>query len=118
MTTLDIFSKSDDIRTYQAGDVIFREGDAGHEMLVIKTGEVDVVIGGTTLYTEGSGGVIGEMALIDGSPRSASAVARTECSLVAVPEKRFLLMIQQTPFFALQVMRILTERLRRRTPRG
>ena len=54
-------------------------------------------------------------AFIDHRPRSASAVARTPCLLVPIDEKQFQFMVQQTPFFALQVMRVLTERLRRQT---
>ena len=54
----------------------------------------------------------GEMALIDGGIRSASAVAKTDCALVPINEKQFLFMVQETPFFALIVMRTLTARLR------
>ncbi|MAU00875.1 MAG: hypothetical protein CL608_27335 [Anaerolineaceae bacterium] len=52
------------------------------------------------------------MALVDDSPRSATAVAKTDCRLVPLDEKAFLDHIHRTPFFALQVMRILTNRLR------
>ena len=57
----------------------------------------------------------GELALIDRRPRSATAVAVTACVLAPIDEKQFQFMVQQTPFFALQVMRVLTERLRRQT---
>lgn len=65
----------------------------------------------------GPGQIVGEMALVDHSPRSATAVARTSCKVVVVPEKRFLFLVQQTPFFALQVMRVMAERLRRASRR-
>jgi CRP-like cAMP-binding protein len=52
------------------------------------------------------------MALIDHSPRSASARAKTDCQLVPIDEARFKYMIQQTPFFAIEVMRVITRRLR------
>jgi len=57
--------------------------------------------------------VIGELAPIDHGPRSATAVAVTPYTLAPIDEKQFQFMVQQTPFFALQVMRVLAERLRR-----
>ena len=62
----------------------------------------------------GAGGVFGEMALIESGVRSAKAVARTDCALVPIDERRFSFLFQQTPQFALQVMKIMAERLRRR----
>jgi CRP-like cAMP-binding protein len=55
------------------------------------------------------------MALIDSEPRSATAIAAADCKLAAIGEKRFLRLIEQTPIFALQIMRVMTERLRRRS---
>ena len=69
------------------------------------------------LDTLGPGSLVGEMALIDAQVRSATATAKSACRLAPVTEKRFLFMVQQTPFFALQVMRILAERLRRSNQR-
>jgi signal-transduction protein with cAMP-binding, CBS, and nucleotidyltransferase domain len=60
----------------------------------------------------GVDGFFGEMALIDGGTRSATAIAKTDCKLVPITEKQFLFMVQETPFFALRVMRTLTARLR------
>ena len=51
--------------------------------------------------------------MIDHAPRVATAIARTACKLLPIPEKRFLFMVQQTPHFALQIMRVVAERLRR-----
>jgi CRP/FNR family transcriptional regulator, cyclic AMP receptor protein len=52
------------------------------------------------------------MALVDGSPRSASVTALKPSEVIAVDQKRFLYMVQQTPFFAIRVMRVITQRLR------
>jgi CRP-like cAMP-binding protein len=52
------------------------------------------------------------MALIDGTPRSATAVAASDVTLVPVSGKQFLFLVSQTPFFALMVMRVLVRRLR------
>ena len=53
------------------------------------------------------------MALIDDSPRSATVVALTDVTVVPIQEQRFLFMVEHTPFFALRVMRVLANRLRR-----
>ena len=98
-------------RTYKAGEIIFREGDAAAEMFVIKSGHVAIRLGNRTLADLGERSIFGEMALIDAAPRSATAVTLTDCELVPVSEKQFLFLVQQTPFFALNVMRVLARRL-------
>ncbi len=60
----------------------------------------------------GPGGVLGEMGLIDTAPRSASAIARSACKLIPVNQERFSLLVQHTPDFALQIMRVMAGRLR------
>jgi CRP-like cAMP-binding protein len=113
MTTIDMFRNATDTIAFRAGDVIFNAGDAADYMYVIVDGEVDIVVGGKAVDMTGPGGIFGEMALIDTSPRSAAAVARTDCRVVAINERRFTFLVQQTPFFSVQVMRIMAERLRR-----
>jgi len=101
-----------DQRPFSAGQTIFSEGQAGDVMYIVKEGEVDIVVHGKTVETIRSGDIVGEMALIDRHPRSASAVARTDCQLVPIDEKRFTFLVQQTPYFALEVMRVMARRLR------
>ena len=98
---------------YAAGDVIFAEGDKGDAMFVVRTGEVTIERGGRVMETLGGGGVFGEMALIDGSPRSATVRAKTDCEVAPINEKTFLFLVHETPFFAIAVMRTLADRLRR-----
>jgi CRP-like cAMP-binding protein len=100
----------------RAGDVIFAIGDAAHSMYVIAEGEVEIRIGDALLDHLGPGAIFGEMALVAGEKRSAAALAATDCRLVEISEKRFLFLVQQTPFFALEVMRVLAARLRRKDP--
>jgi CRP-like cAMP-binding protein len=52
------------------------------------------------------------MALVDSAPRSAAAIAVTDATVVPISEKQFLFLVSQTPFFALNVMRVLARRLR------
>jgi CRP/FNR family transcriptional regulator, cyclic AMP receptor protein len=100
------------VREFKAGDLIFKEGDSGAEFFVIKSGKVDIQLGNRLLGTLGDHDIFGEMALIDTAPRSATAVAKTDVTLVPVGEKQFLFMVSRTPYFALNVMRTLARRLR------
>jgi len=82
---------------------------------VVLSGEVRIGQGNVILETVAAGGIVGEMALIDGSPRSATVTASTDATLAAIDEKRFLFLVHQTPGFALNVMRLLVGRLRKTT---
>lgn len=116
--TLDLFRNETDFKAYPAGSTVFREGEPGDAMYVILEGEVELRIGDKIVETLGSGEIFGEMALIDGAPRIATTVAKTECKLVPVAQKRFLFMVQQTPYFSLQIMRVIVERLRKMDARA
>ena len=61
---------------FKPGDVVFAEGDKGDKMYVIRSGEVEILRDGHVVETLAPGGIFGEMALIDGSPRAATARAR------------------------------------------
>jgi CRP-like cAMP-binding protein len=111
-TTLNMFRKSTDTEFYPAGEVIFTEGENGEVMYVVQEGEVDIIVAGKLIETVGPGGIVGEMALIDANPRSATAIARADAKIVAIDEKRFSFMVEETPNFALRVMQIMAERLR------
>ena len=95
----------------KAGETIFKEGDPATELYVIQSGRVGIQLGNRILDTLDANTIFGEMALIDGAPRSATAIAATDVALVPVSEKQFLLLINRTPFFALEVMRVRARRL-------
>lgn len=112
---------SNQFETYQSfnqGQIIFREGDPGDQLYIVAEGEVDIVTDSQLLETVKTGGIFGEMALIDDKPRSATAIARTDCVLAPVSRQHFLTLVERTPLFALQVMRVMAERLRRVNPRS
>lgn len=113
MADITIFRNSTDFIEFAPGQVIFNEGDTGDRMYAVIEGTVDIVKGGKVIDSAGPDHIIGEMALIDHAPRSASAVARTPCKLVPVDQKRFTFLVQQTPYFSIQVMRVMADRLRR-----
>jgi len=99
--------------TFAPGEVIFREGDKADKMYVVLSGEVEVHLQGMVIDTLAQGATFGEMALIDGSPRSATVVAKTSSEVAAINEKTFVLLVDEMPYFALSTMRNLVDRLRR-----
>ncbi|HLF29161.1 MAG TPA: cyclic nucleotide-binding domain-containing protein [Anaerolineae bacterium] len=113
MSTIGLFRNTEDALTFEAGQTIFEEGQPGDSMYAIVEGEVDILLGEKVIDTGSAGGIIGEMALIDSSPRSATARAKTACKLAPIDQRRFTFLVQQTPFFAIEVMRIMADRLRR-----
>lgn len=112
MVTIDLFRNETEFDTFKAGSTIFSEGEAGHIMYVVLEGSIRLSVKGKDIETLGAGAVLGEMSLIDAAPRSATATALTDCRLVAITEQRFSFMVQQTPKFALQIMRVIVDRLR------
>ena len=103
----NIFAKEGVPVFHPAGTTIFETGQPRDMMFIVQEGEVDIRVGNKTVETDG---FFGEMALIDGGVRSASAIAKTDCKLIPINEKQFNFMVAETPFFALQVMRTLTAR--------
>src|SRR5687768_2300041 len=101
-TSIDFLRYADKFSTHKAGAVIFKEGDAGKEMFVVKAGRVELRVHGMVIETLEEGDVLGEMALLDGESRSATAAAATDCQLVHIDRAKFQYMVQQTPYFALE----------------
>lgn len=95
------------------GQRIFSEGDLGEELFIIVNGMVDIYANKRLITTLGKNDIFGEMALIDGGPRSATAIAKTKSILIAVSKRDFLTLVRRDPEFAIDVMRTLTRRLRR-----
>jgi CRP-like cAMP-binding protein len=111
--TVNTFRHETNVVTFSAGETIFEEGSPGDVMYIVQEGEVDIMIHNHLIETVGPGGIVGEMGLIDSTARSGSAIAKTDCKLVPLDETRFKVYVHNTPFFAIQVMRVMAERLRR-----
>ena len=95
-----------------AGNTIFREGDATGPMYALRSGKVEIKVKGVVVDTIGPGGMFGEMSMIERAPRTATATAVADSEIIAVDEEGFLALVQQTPYFALNVMRSLAKRVR------
>ena len=113
MPIFHIFNNEPDVRSFVAGQVIFTEGQTGEDlMFAILDREVELVRQKRVLVTIVSGGVFGEMVLFDHLPRSVSAITKTDCRVAAISEQRFTKLVSLNPLFALDMMRLLSERIR------
>ena len=92
--------------------VIMNEGEGGVFMYVVLEGRVAISIKSKVVERIGPGGIFGEMALVDQSPRAASAVAETESSLLSINRSDFLSSVKTNPVFAVSLLRALADRLR------
>ncbi len=97
---------------FSTGTKIFQEGELGSKMYVILKGDVELSVRGKVIASVRRGGILGEMALIDNGPRSATACATSDCELVAIDEERFLALVREKPSFSIEVMKVLVGRLR------
>jgi CRP/FNR family transcriptional regulator, cyclic AMP receptor protein len=101
--------------SYAADEWIFMAEDAGKHMFIVRSGEVQIINNGSVLEVVGQHGVFGEMSLIDGAPRAASAKTTTSTELVAIDRPSFLRLVQSNPEFSLQIMRSMATRIRQLT---
>ena len=101
---------------YQPGHIIFREGDIGDTMYIIWSGRVAIVKGGfqapTVLGYRGVGEIIGEMALLEDQPRSASVVAMEDLRTLRIRREDFEEWLSKNPSMGLSILGTLSARLR------
>ncbi len=114
-TSLQYLKYADNFKAYKAGETIFKENDPGLFMYVVKKGSIELRRDGVLLETVATGNIFGEMALIEHSTRSATAVAATDCQVVPIDQTKFTYLVEQTPYFALDVLRVMARRLRHST---
>ena len=98
--------------SYEQGKSIMQEGQAGVLMYIVLEGSVNISIQGTVVERVGTGGIFGEMALIERSIRLASATAETDCSLLSINHKAFLHLVQDNPEFGVAILSAIGERAR------
>jgi CRP-like cAMP-binding protein len=111
--SIEFLQFEDGFVTYQRGDIIFKEGERGNNMYVVRSGSVELRVAGKPLEILESGAFLGEMALLDCPLRSATAKALTTCELVPIDKERFNKLLDHSPFFARDIMQVMSQRLRR-----
>ncbi|HTB23148.1 MAG TPA: cyclic nucleotide-binding domain-containing protein [bacterium] len=109
---LTLFQNERAKKIVPAGANLFETGDPGVYMFVLISGEARIIVNDIAVETAFPGAVIGEMAIIDGEPRSADVRCITDCIFAQIDRPRFEFLIRQHPDFALEVMKIMSERLR------
>jgi CRP/FNR family transcriptional regulator, cyclic AMP receptor protein len=113
-----LFRNAQRVVNVPAGTVIFAEGDDGSEMFGIVAGEVELHTTNRVIGTLGVDDVFGEMAIVDGTPRMATAIATTDSVLAVIDRQRFLFLVAETPMFALSVMSAMAARFGERESAG
>jgi CRP/FNR family transcriptional regulator, cyclic AMP receptor protein len=112
MNPANLFSHETSTVNLAPGDTLFKAGEPGEFMFILLEGSLDIIVGDTVVESAVRGAIVGEMALIDQSPRGATVVARDGCRLAKIDQRRFFSIIQLNPFFATHVMKTLADRLR------
>jgi CRP/FNR family transcriptional regulator, cyclic AMP receptor protein len=108
----DLFKNSPNTTLFPVRATIFQEGDRGDSMFAIKRGKVAIMVGGNIVDVLREEELFGEMALLEHTTRAATVVALEETELVEVDKAEFYTLVGQNPPFALQLMQLLSERLR------
>ena len=98
------------------GKVLMRQGEIGHDMMVLVSGQVAVERDGERVNTLGPGDFFGEMALIDGGPRTATVSAQGPARLLVVGHRDFHSLMDEFPEIAAQVLNALAHRVRTLDP--
>ena len=99
-----------------AGKVLMRQGDSGSDMMVLVRGQVSVERDGERLNTLGPGDFFGEIALVDGGPRTATVTVESPASLLVISHRDFHSLMDEFPEVAQQVMNALANRVRHLEP--
>lgn len=104
-----------DRRAYEADQLIFKAGDRGNHAYLVQSGTVEILRGveGEVLNTVGTGGIFGEMALIDDQPRSASARATSPVNVIVINRPMFEQKLKKSDPFVQALLKILVGNLRR-----
>ena len=117
MDLISHFQGAQNLVFIQAGVPLFNEGEPGNTMYVLMEGSATVVVAGHVIEIAKPGSLLGEMALVDSSVRSATAIARSNCYVLPINMTQFDLLVRESPEFARHVMMVMAGRLRRMNQR-
>ena len=107
-----MFRNWEDAEEYGAQTVIFSERAPADVMYIIISGEIELTLNGKPLGTEGEGGIIGEMAMINSATHSATATTLSEAKLARLDRDQLGKFVSKSSEFSLHVMSVLANRLR------
>ncbi len=111
--TVEIFQKTPSPQTFLAGEVIFQEGQLGNIAYGIIEGEVDLLVKGQVVETIKKGDIFGEGALVQPEGiRASTAIAKIDCLIGWLERQRFLFAIENTPMFAVELLKSFSTRTR------
>ena len=112
--TIKILQDNSQIQSFRTGDIIFQQGTEGNIMYGIMNGEVEMLVNDKVIETIKQGDVFGQGALLhEDHLRTSTARAKTNCQILLLDRQHFLFAVQETPLFALEVMRSYSDRFRR-----
>jgi CRP-like cAMP-binding protein len=106
-----LFSYDEDLLSLPAGSILFKQGDQGAHMYVLKSGRADIVTNGRVTEKAMAGTILGEMTILANTPRSATVIATTDCKFVAIGRQRFESLVSGTPGFLPYLRKIVAGRL-------
>lgn len=112
MNFADMFRREDDPLEFKVGETIIQRGTVSDKLYVILEGAVEIRYRDHVLATDRVGDIFGELSIVDHEPACADVVAIENTKVAAVTEARFQFLVQQHPFFAISVMKVLAKRLR------
>jgi CRP/FNR family transcriptional regulator, cyclic AMP receptor protein len=110
---LEQFRDSTGIKTLPAGTTIFKAGDPADFVYILMDGQANLLVGKTIVEVATRGNLLGEIALIDGKPRSATVVTRTQVRVLPIDAERFEQLLRDMPEFSRYVLTSMAERMRR-----
>lgn len=113
MIFYDLFRNGPVFHELGSGQTLFHEGTEGKDMYVLIEGQALIELEDRFFEEIGPGDFVGELAVIDGSPRLATVITQTPCKFVRVDRQRFRTLIAENPRFALEVMTVMARRLRK-----
>lgn len=117
---LDALSRLARVERHPAGATIFRKDDEGRGLMATLSGRIQISVPGAdgreiTLNIISPGEVFGEIALLDGEPRTADAIALEDCELLVLDRRDFIPFLRRSPEVAIRLLEVLSRRLRRTT---
>jgi CRP/FNR family transcriptional regulator, cyclic AMP receptor protein len=112
MLFFDLFRHDPNLVEFPAGQTLCQEGEVGTVMYVLLSGSAEVRSGSLLLEEVGVGDIVGELGVLDATPRIATVTALTDCTVAAVDQQRFHFLVEANPRFAIEVMQVMAKRLR------